>query len=48
MRSARRVPSSDISCRTTTSGVEVGDEVEVLVGSYVRFAVVERIIKGAV
>jgi very-short-patch-repair endonuclease len=29
-------------------GAEVGDEVEVLVGSYVRPAVVERIIKGAV
>ncbi len=28
-------------------GAEVGDEVEVLVGSYVRPAVVERIIKGA-
>src|SRR6516165_2575936 len=29
-------------------GAEVGDEVEVLVGSYVKPAVVERIIKGAV
>jgi transcription elongation GreA/GreB family factor len=29
-------------------GAEVGDEVEVLVGSYVRPAVVERIIKRAV
>jgi transcription elongation GreA/GreB family factor len=29
-------------------GAEVGDEVEVLVGSYVGPAVVERIIKGAV
>jgi hypothetical protein len=29
-------------------GAEEGDEVEVLVGSYVRSAIVERIIKAAV
>jgi transcription elongation GreA/GreB family factor len=32
----------------TLLGAEVGDEVEVLVGRYVRPAVVEHIIKGAV